>query len=112
MYIPEKIKTSAVKDRVKQTLESNCICIYDWMLDTGLHQCDLLVYAALFDELRHEPMTPMKLSLSDLARRLHYSVSSIHASIDVLAEHEFIYRQGERNKTVYSIYPFNTLDLK
>lgn len=112
MYKPEEIKVDAVSDRVKQTLECECIPIYTWMLDTGLHQCDLLVYAALFNELRHYPRTPMKINMSNIARRLHYSPSSVFASIDMLVEHGFVYRQGERTNTVYSLYPFNTLDLK
>ena len=112
MYIPEEIKTEAVNDRIKQTLGCEYTPIYEWMFDTGLHQCDLLVYAALFNELRRYPKTPMYVSMSDIARKIHYSPSSVAASVDMLVEHGFIYRRGERTKTLYSIYPFNTLDLK
>lgn len=112
MYTPEEIKTEAAKDRIKQTLECKYTPLYEWMFETGLHQCDLIVYAALFDELRRYPRTPQNINMSDLARRIHYSPSSVHASIDMLVEHGFVYRQGERTKTLYSLYPFNTLDLK
>jgi len=112
MFNPEEIKTEAVNDRIKQTLGCKFTPIYEWMFDTGLHQCDLLVYAALFDELRHYPKTPQNINLSDIARKIHYSPSSVCTSVDMLVEHGFLYRQGERTKTVYSLSPFNTLDLK
>lgn len=112
MFNPETIKTENVPDRIKQTLKSSCVPIYDWMFDIGLHQCDLLVYAAFFDELRHEPLTPKNIKLTDIANRIHYSVPSVCNSLNMLVEHNILFRQGERSFTKFSIYPFDTLDLK
>lgn len=107
-----EIKTSGVSDRIKQTLGSTAIPVYDWMLDTGLHQCDLLVYAAIFDILRHEPLTPQRINLSEVARRIHYTRQSVYNAVDMLVEHKFLFSQGSGNTTIFSLSPFDTLDLK
>ena len=112
MYIPEIIKKDNVPDRIKQTLDCTSVPLYDWMFDIGLHQCDLLVYAVAFDELRKEPHNPKKLVMTDMAKRIHYSVPSVCHSVDMLVDHGFLYRQGRNKNIWYSIYPFDTLDLK
>lgn len=107
-----EIKTAGVPDRIKQTLESYYVPIYDWMFDTDLHQADLLVYAALFDVLRHEPLTPMHISMTDIAKRIHYTLPSVTGSVELLRNCKLIFTQGERKNTLFSLFPFNTLDLK
>lgn len=107
-----EIKTAGIPDRVKQTLESTHVPVYDWMLDAGLHQADLLVYAAIFDILRHEPLTPQKIKLSDVAKRLHYTPQAVYGTMNILVDHQFLYRQGSRQDSLFSLYPFDTLDLK
>lgn len=112
MKYPQQINTEGVTDRIKQTLGASVIPVYDWMLDTGLGQADLLVYAALFDELRHQPLTPMHISQKEIAERVHYSQQSVGCSLNVLRKAQLIFTQGERRNILYSLYPFDTLDLK
>jgi DNA-binding MarR family transcriptional regulator len=112
MKYPQQINTEGVTDHIKQTLQASVIPIYDWMLDTGLGQADLLVYAALFDVLRHEPLTPMHISQKEIAKRVHYSQQSVGCSLNVLRNAKLIFTQGERRNMLFSLYPFDTLDLK
>lgn len=107
-----EIKSTEVPDRIKMTLGSTSIPVYDWMFETGLHQCDLLVYAALFDILRHEPLTPQRINLAQLGRRIHYGRQAVYGSIELLVNHQFLFSRGEGRETLYSLYPFDTLDLK
>ena len=107
-----QINTDGIEDRIKQTLQEVPLPIYGWMLDTNLRQAELLTYAALFDELRHEPLTPKYIKLSDVAKRLHYDRHRMYEVIDNLVSYKLIYRQGTRRNSLYSLYPFNTLDLK
>ena len=106
----DKADSTRVPDRIKQTLESpRGVMMYDWMFDTGLHQADLLVYACMFNELRDTPNTPQRVNMSEIARRIHYSPSSVHFSVDMLVEHGFLYSRGSRMDTVYSLYPITKL---
>ena len=98
-------------DRIKQTLEADVVPIYDWMFDTGLHQCDLLVYAALFDELRHEPFTPQRIEQKKIAERIHYTPQAVGGSVDLLRKLKYIFTRGERRNMLFSLYPFDTLGL-
>ena len=105
--------SSNIKDCIKKTLnESNPLVIYDWMLDAKLRQADLLVFAAIFDQLRHEPRTPQYVKVVDLAKRIHYTHSAILHCIDRLVAQGFLYVRGTQHMKVYSLYPFDTLDLK
>ena len=107
-----QINTAAVQDCIRKTLCSKKVPIYDWMFETNLHQADLLVYAAMFDILRHYPHEPQRIELKTIAERIHYSVQSVFGSIELLERAKLIYSQGERKNTVYSLFPFDTLDLR
>ena len=107
-----QINTTAVPDRIKQTLEAECVPVYDWMFETNLHQADLLVYAAMFDILRHYPHKPQRIELKTIAQRINYSVQAVSGSIQLLENMQLIFSQGERKNTVYSLFPFDTLDLR
>lgn len=104
--------TSPNQSTVEQTIKNKSIPIYDWMLDTGLHQADLLVYAALFDVLRHKPLEPQRINLAKFSRRIKYTRQAVYGSVSLLTNQQFIFTQGEGRNTLYSIYPFQTLDLK
>lgn len=101
----EKPNSEGVQDKVKLALEQCGVEIYPWMFDTGLHQADLLVYACMFDILKRYPLTPQRVNMSDIGRRIHYSPSSVHFSVDMLVDHGFLFRKGERKGQVYSLYP-------
>ena len=108
--IKKQIKPDGVPDRVKQTLSSKSIPIYYWMLDAGLHQADLLVYAAMFDILRHEPHTPKKINLAvEIGEPIHYTRQAVYGAVDMLVDHGFLYRQGSGRDALFSLYPINKL---
>lgn len=100
------------KMSISTTIENTSIPIYDWMLDTGLHQADLLVYAAIFDILRHNPLEPQRINLARLSKRIHYTRQAVYGAVSLLTNQQFIFTQGEGRNTLFSIYPFETLDLK
>ena len=112
MIMEKKYFTSRVEGCKYDTLNLTSIPIYDWMLETNLHQADLLVYAALFDELKDEPLMPQQINLSDIARRIHYSSSSVYGAVDLLVNLKLIFTQGDSRNKLFSLYPFDTLDLK
>jgi DNA-binding MarR family transcriptional regulator len=81
--------------------------MYDWMFDAGLHQAELVVYAAIFDILRHEPHKPQRINFRELADRIKYSCASVIYSVDMLVEHGFLYSKGVRQDRIVSLYPIN-----
>lgn len=107
-----QFNSAAVQDCVKQTLGAQKTPIYDWMFEIGLHNADLLVYAAMFDILRHYPHEPQRIELKTIAKRINYSVQSVSGSLQLLRNAKLIFSQGERKSTVYSLFPFDTLDLR
>lgn len=68
--------------------------------------------AAIFDVLRHDPLQPQRINMTNVAKRIKYTPAAVHGSVEMLTNHQMLFTRKDGKSLLFSLYPFNTLDLK
>lgn len=110
------ITDDQLQDRIKQTLTSNSVPVYDWMFDLGLNATELVIYAHIFNILKREPLKEHFIDTRDICEIFKSSTSNAWVVIDSLCKRRLLWKRvvgrGRGSKTYYSLYqPVNTEDL-
>lgn len=103
------IPADQFQDRIKQTLVSNSVPLYDWMSDLGLNHTELVVYAHVFNILKSEPLKERLIETSDICNITKSSASNAWSVIDSICKRGLLWKRvvgrGRGSKTYYSLYP-------